>query len=202
MWEYRWIEAEDCLADLGEQGWELNAACSQEGGRTRFYLKRPMRLVERFTAEQRERALSGSEDAADRGQSSEVTVPLTSALLNAPLAALVRRLGHTDMLLLADKGFPIPELPHYLDLALSPGIPTIPQVIAAVRSDFSFDRVLIASEMSSASPGRVEELREALPDVPVEAMPHTTFKRVAATARGAVRTGDTAPYANLILVCG
>ena len=196
MWEYQRTEEEDRLTSLGEEGWELVSVCREEGGTARFYLKRPVHLAERFTAEQRQRALNRVEEAPPASSAEP------SALLNAPLAALLRRLGHTDMLLLADKGFPVPEAPHYCDLALSPGIPTIPQVIAALRHDFAFDRALVASEMREASPERVEELRQAVPGVPLEEMPHMTFKRVAATVRGAVRTGDAVPYANLILVCG
>ncbi len=44
-----------------------------------------------------------------------------TALMNAPLSAAIARLGHTDLLLVADGGLPIPAEPERIDLALVAG---------------------------------------------------------------------------------
>ena len=56
--------------------------------------------------------------------------------------------------------------------------------------------------MTEVSPGRVQDLRDLLGEVPLEVVPHVEFKHLAATARATVRTGDATPYANIILVSG
>jgi len=45
-------------------------------------------------------------------------------------------------------------------------------------------------------------LRALLGDIPLEIMSHLDFKHLAATAKATIRTGDTTPYANTILVSG
>jgi D-ribose pyranase len=163
-------------------------------------------LVERFTREQKERVVekcragSSSEAPAkkDRPRPAEQS---SARLLNSPLAGALRRVGHTQMLLLADKGFPVPPNVETIDLALSDDVPTILDVIRAISDDFSFDRVLITQEMRDVSAHRVAEL-EKLTGKPLEVFPHIEFKHIAAHARLCVRTGDATPYANCILVCG
>ena len=56
--------------------------------------------------------------------------------------------------------------------------------------------------MDAVNPGRVSELRALLGSTPLEAVSHLELKRLAAGARATIRTGDTTPYANIILVSG
>jgi D-ribose pyranase len=75
-------------------------------------------------------------------------------------------------------------------------------VLAAVTAEWSLDRVLIAHEMDAISPDRVAEMQALLGDVPFERVSHGRLKQLAQTARATVRTGDTVPYANIIVVSG
>lgn len=54
----------------------------------------------------------------------------------------------------------------------------------------------------SVSPGRVSELRRVIGEVPLEPVSHLDLTRLAVTARATIRTGDTCPYANVIVVSG
>ncbi|MBL8128861.1 MAG: hypothetical protein JNM64_14585 [Chloroflexia bacterium] len=56
--------------------------------------------------------------------------------------------------------------------------------------------------MEQVSPDRVAEIRAALGDVPVQVITHLELKRLAPEGKATVRTGDTVPYANVILVSG
>jgi D-ribose pyranase len=69
-------------------------------------------------------------------------------------------------------------------------------------AEWSIDRVVITHEMDDISPERVAELERLLGEVPLERVSHLELKRLAETAHATVRTGDTTPYANLILVSG
>jgi D-ribose pyranase len=48
----------------------------------------------------------------------------------------------------------------------------------------------------------VAEMRVLLGDVPFERVGHGQLKRLAQSARATVRTGDSVPYANIIVVSG
>ena len=186
MWEYRREAGEPDLAELGRAGWELVALRNDE-----WIFKRPTPdPSERFTLEQRDAALS---DVAAHGT-------LTRHLLNPAVAALIRRVNHTQMLLIADRGFPVPPLPEVVDLSLTADIPTIPQVLQAILPDLPADRLIAAEEQQAASPDRWET--HLLGPVPAETVPHLEFKRLAKHAVGCIRTGDSTPYANVLLVGG
>jgi D-ribose pyranase len=123
-------------------------------------------------------------------------------ILNPALSHLLASTGHTDYFTICDRGFPVPEGPERIDLALTDGIPTVLDVLRAVHREWSIDRVLITHEMAEVSPERVEVLREMLGDVPLERVSHLEMKRLAQGARATVRTGDTVPYANFVVVSG
>jgi D-ribose pyranase len=123
-------------------------------------------------------------------------------ILNPALSYLLASTGHTDYFTVCDRGFPVPDGPERIDLALVDDIPTVLDVLAAVIAEWSLDRVLIAQEMDSISPDRVAEMRALLDDIPFERVSHGQLKRFAQSARATVRTGDTVPYANIIVVSG
>ncbi|MDQ3694067.1 MAG: D-ribose pyranase [Chloroflexota bacterium] len=123
-------------------------------------------------------------------------------ILHPALGHLLSSLGHTDYFTICDQGFPIPTGPERIDLALVDNIPTVLDVVRAVHAEWSIDRVVIASEMIEFSHEFFQALRQALPEVPYEAVSHLELKRLARDSCGTVRTADTIPYSNLLLVSG
>jgi D-ribose pyranase len=123
-------------------------------------------------------------------------------ILNPALNHLLASTGHTDYFTICDKGYPVPVGPERIDLALVEGIPTVLDVLRAVAEEWHLDRIVIAQEMTEVSPQRVEELRAIVGDVPLEVMSHLELKRLSQMGRATVRTGDTTPYANIIVVSG
>jgi D-ribose pyranase len=123
-------------------------------------------------------------------------------ILNPALCHLLASSGHTDYFTICDRGFPVPDGPPRIDLALVDDLPTVLDVLRAVAAEWAIDRVLIAQEMTEASPHRVDELRAILGDVPLQIVTHLELKRLAQTAKATVRTADTCPYANIIVVSG
>jgi D-ribose pyranase len=125
-----------------------------------------------------------------------------AGILNPALSHLLASTGHTDYFTVCDRGFPVPVGPERIDLALTDDIPTVLDVLRAVLAEWSADRILITTEMGDISPGRVSALRDLIGDVPLERVSHMELKRLARSARATVRTGDTVPYANIIVVSG
>jgi D-ribose pyranase len=123
-------------------------------------------------------------------------------ILHPALGHLLSSTGHTDYFTVCDRGFPVPDGPERIDLALVDGIPTVLDVLRAVHAEWVIDRVLITEEMERVSPDRVAEIRAVVGDVPLQVVSHLELKRLAPEGKATVRTGDSVPYANIILVSG
>jgi len=127
-----------------------------------------------------------------------------TALLNAPLSAAIARLGHTDLLLVADGGLPIPAEPERIDLALVAGVPTMMQTLRAIFLELAVEAAIVAEEQAEFAPNYHAELRAFLASegVALRTMTHIALKEEARRARAAVRTAELTPYANILLQCG
>ena len=79
-------------------------------------------------------------------------------LLNAPLSALVAKLGHTDEITVCDAGLPIPAGPERIDLALMAGTPSLATVLTALLTDLVVEKVIMASEIKQISPAAHQAL--------------------------------------------
>ncbi len=125
---------------------------------------------------------------------------LKTGILNPQLNSLLSRVRHTNLLVIADRGFPFWPQIETVDLSLVDDIPTVLQVLQAIRGNFSLGRAWMAREFSRHNDTTViNHFREALDDVPVFFEPHVQFKKRVPGAIGLVRTGDTIQYANMIL---
>jgi D-ribose pyranase len=123
-------------------------------------------------------------------------------IINAQLARVLAELRHTDWLVVADSGLPVPDPgPEVIDLAVVYGVPAFAVVFEAVLSELVVEEASAAEEIVAANPECWELIRDRL-SVDVGLVPHETFKAEAARARAVVRTGEATPYANVILQCG
>ena len=125
-----------------------------------------------------------------------------SGILHPAISHLLASTGHTDYFLVTDRGFPVPPEPERIDLALVDDLPTVVDVLRAIHAEFVIDRIVVTEEMERFSPERVAELRVLLGDIPVDSVSHIELKRLGHDAKATIRTGDTTPYANLVVVSG
>jgi D-ribose pyranase len=125
-----------------------------------------------------------------------------TGILNQPISSVVASLGHTDTLVIADAGLPVPPETQRIDLALTEGIPTFLDTLRIVLTEMQVERATVAEEMLDASPKVYEAIKEMLGDVPIETVTHTIFKEQTRSARAVIRTGEFTPYANVILAAG
>lgn len=128
---------------------------------------------------------------------------LVSGLLNPHVLSLLARVRHTNALVIADRGFPFWPGLETIDLALVDGVPTVLQVLAAVRPNFVVAEAYMAKEFLKAnSPATRAAFAAGLEGVAVRYEPHPKFKRRVPGAIGLIRTGDTVQYANMVLISG
>jgi D-ribose pyranase len=125
---------------------------------------------------------------------------LKSGILNPALLSLLARVRHTNTLVIADRGFPSwPQL-ETVDLSLVDDIPTVLQVLDALRPNFVIGRVFAAEEFKEHNAAAVvTALSSRLAGAPLVFEPHAAFKQRVPHAIGLVRTADTIPYSNLII---
>ena len=125
---------------------------------------------------------------------------LRTGILNPHLNALLSRIRHTNLLVIADRGFPYWPMIETVDISLIDGIPTVLQVLTAIRSNFVIGRAWMANEFTENNDATTRtRFVASLEGIAVEFLPHTAFKERVPSTIGLVRTGDTTQYANLIL---
>ncbi len=125
-----------------------------------------------------------------------------TTLLNQPVSSVIAGLGHTDTLVIADAGLPIPEETRRIDLAVKAGTPGFIETLSTVLTEMQVEKAIIAEEMTQVSPEMFAALKEILGGIPIEMVTHLIFKEMTRNARAVVRTGEFTPYANVILVSG
>ena len=72
-------------------------------------------------------------------------------ILNTDICYAISSLGHTDYLVIADPGLPIPENVTVIDISLVKGIPGFTEVFDAVTDELVIDSYIYAEEMETAS---------------------------------------------------
>ena len=125
---------------------------------------------------------------------------LKTGILNPHVNDLLSRIRHTNTLVIADRGFPFWPQIETVDLSLVDDVPTILQVLKAIRSNFIIGHAWMAREfLAHNSKATQTRFAEALRGIPLTRERHIDFKRRVPQAIGLIRTGDTVPYANMIL---
>ncbi|RPH23302.1 D-ribose pyranase [Buttiauxella warmboldiae] len=131
-------------------------------------------------------------------------------VLNADISSVISRLGHTDTLVVADAGLPIPHATPRIDLALTHGVPGFMQVVEVVTQEMQVEAAILASEIKQHNPQLHETLLSYIGQlqqhqgntIAVRYISHEQFKQHTAESRAVIRSGECSPYANIILCAG
>jgi D-ribose pyranase len=126
---------------------------------------------------------------------------LKTGILNPHINSLLSRVRHTNTLVIADRGFPYWPTIETVDISLVDGVPTVLQVLTAILPNFVVGEIFMAGEFRDHNPAMVhEQFARAMGDITVTYEPHPQFKLRVPHTIGLIRTSDTIPYANMILV--
>ena len=122
-------------------------------------------------------------------------------ILNSDISRVLSYMGHTDTLCIGDCGLPIPDEVERIDLALCFGEPTFMRTLEIVAGDMKVEKIVLAEEIKEKNPDVLGKIQTyfASQDVEVEFVPHTELKARTQDCKAVIRTGETTPYANIIL---
>src|SRR5262245_35104252 len=103
---------------------------------------------------------------------------LKTGILNPHLLSLLARVRHTNWLVIADRGFPFWREIETVDLSLVDNIPTVLDVLAAIRPNFVIAQAWMAEEFLQHNTKEVQScFTTVLSGIPIAYEPHTAFKQ-------------------------
>ena len=123
-------------------------------------------------------------------------------ILNPDIISVIAAMGHTDTLVIADAGLPVPEGVPCIDISLTRGVPSFMQALKAVAEELVIESCIAAGELPGKNPVVWDGIQNVLEGLPCEQVPHELFKKKTESAKAVIRTGETTSYANIILIAG
>lgn len=126
-----------------------------------------------------------------------------TGILNADISSVLSYMGHTDTIAVGDCGLPIPEETRRIDLALVPGKPSFMEVLRTVADDMKIEKIVLAEEIKEKNPTVLKEILALSEQFEtgfiIEYVLHEELKDRTKQCKAVIRTGETTPYANIIL---
>lgn len=124
-------------------------------------------------------------------------------LLNAELSYAIASMGHGDLMIVCDAGFPIPSSAWRIDLAIKQDVPDLETVLSVVAEAYVAEKVAYADNMPVNNAPLLAKVQRLFPDADHEMIPHATILgEMAAKAKVIVRTGAFDPWGNILLYSG
>ncbi|UXU55167.1 D-ribose pyranase [Staphylococcus agnetis] len=117
--------------------------------------------------------------------------------LNSDISTVLSQLGHTDQILIADCGLPIPDGVKRIDLALTFGQPSFWDVYTEVSKHMAIETAIVAEEMKTYNAVLFDDLNDDIPNL--NSVSHDELKLQSHHVKAIIRTGEATPYANIIL---
>ncbi|MBF9036191.1 D-ribose pyranase [Rhodobacterales bacterium HKCCE2091] len=125
------------------------------------------------------------------------------AILNAELNQAIAEMGHGDLMIVCDAGFPIPSDCWRIDLAITKDLPDLKTVLGLIAGDFIAEKVGYADTLPNHNPELEKTVKGLFPDAEASMHAHETILgEMAASAKVIVRTGAFDPWGNILLWSG
>ncbi len=122
-------------------------------------------------------------------------------ILNAELAYHLTQLRHMDYVVICDAGYPVPKDSVLVDVSLVEGLPTVPQVLKALVEECAFQEYTVLAPMKDVNPEYYALVTGLFKVQDSYELPMDEFRAKAAEcAKFYIRTGDTLPCSNIILM--
>ena len=126
-----------------------------------------------------------------------------NGLLNAQLSHAIALMGHGDLMIVCDAGFPIPSNAWRIDLAIVPDVPDLETVLGPIAQNLIAERVAYADMLPAHNAPLLAKIKRLFADADFEPIKHETIlTEMAGKAKVIVRTGAFDPWGNILLYSG
>ncbi len=127
--------------------------------------------------------------------------------IHPDLVRVVSRCGHGDQILISDGNYPLASRSGQAEkiyLGLSPGIPTVTDVLAALQGIANFEKAQVMQPEQGPDPEIFKEFQAMLDGLELHRLSRHQFYDACCqpAVRLAVSTGEGRVYANLLLTVG
>lgn len=127
----------------------------------------------------------------------------TCNIINSELNYMLSSIGHTDILLITDAGYPIPSDAWVVDLSIERNLPDLVPVLEIISRAFIAEKVIYADYIPNHNVHLYKDLLNIFNDCEHETVPHETMLiDIGKKAKGFIRTGAYNPWGNIALVAG
>ena len=125
-------------------------------------------------------------------------------LLNAELSHAIASMGHGDLMIVCDAGFPIPSSAWRIDLAIVPDVPDLATVLTPIAREPDRRARLLRRHACPSTTRRCSPRSSGCSPTPsFEPVKHEAILgEMAAKAKVIVRTGAFDPWGNILLYSG
>lgn len=126
-----------------------------------------------------------------------------TGILNAELSKAIAAMGHTDIMLVVDAGFPIPREAWRIDLAIAEDLPTMEQILPLIAKELVVEKVVVAEDVPEYNPVLYRLVHDVFPKSDHETIAHQELlSELGKKAKVIVRTGAFNPWGNVALISG
>ncbi len=124
-------------------------------------------------------------------------------MINREISKLISEQGHTDLLMVCDAGFAIPNGVKVVDLSYGVNKPMVVDFLKELSGVFSVEKMFMANETKETSPSLFNAISKSFGEgVPVETIPQADMRNRSKEVKAIIRTGDFTAFGNVILVSG
>ena len=128
---------------------------------------------------------------------------IKNGILHPQLASLLARFRHVNAIAVVDGPFPTYPNVETVELAITMGWPTIPQVLDEILPHLQITSLVLANEFSEKVDEKtVQSYLKHHQGILTTKIPHSEFKVQVGQCLGIIHTGDPIPYSSVILKSG
>ena len=127
-------------------------------------------------------------------------------ILNRKMNDAIASLGHGDIFLITDAGFPLPYNAQLgtisVDLAIAQDLPDIPTVLRLINDECIYEECYVATNQSAYNPNLYDAITKIVKRCDVKTIEHEALIQMGKQAKVIIRTGAFSPWGNIALVSG
>ncbi|MEQ8702126.1 MAG: RbsD/FucU family protein, partial [Bauldia litoralis] len=115
----------------------------------------------------------------------------------------IASMGHGDLMIVCDAGFPVPSSAWRIDLAITPDVPDLETVLTPIAEAFIAEKVSYADTLPVHNAPLLKKIERLFAGADFEPVTHEAILgEMAARAKVIVRTGAFDPWGNILLYSG